>query len=198
MTPINQTIDGSDPMMSGFDIDFSRLIFNRMLGLDLHYVAYGTFTEMYMYLRSGECDVSEMDPGRTICLGTCDDEAMMHYADTCGPRAAYKKALRKYAARLPRLEIEAFQRNTAKAARSARVTLASPREGDILDEDPTGLTVCVRKLTMSASFSGTDVTYDEYGEEERHEAFYGQFYREPLDKWEDSESSADDDDDTIS
>jgi hypothetical protein len=35
----------------------SRLVFNRMLGLNLTYIAAGTFVEMYMALRAGECDV---------------------------------------------------------------------------------------------------------------------------------------------
>jgi hypothetical protein len=49
----------------------SRLIFNRMLGLNLTYIATGTFVEMYMALRAGECDVgitaAEMCVAQALC-----------------------------------------------------------------------------------------------------------------------------------
>jgi hypothetical protein len=32
-------------------------VFGRMLGLNLTYIAAGTFVEMYMSLRAGDCDV---------------------------------------------------------------------------------------------------------------------------------------------
>ena len=81
MTPIDSMMAGDDPTLSGFDMDFSKLIFTRvrclasaisrqrmlacahalsfrqMLGLNLSYIASATFVEMYLALRSGTCDV---------------------------------------------------------------------------------------------------------------------------------------------
>ena len=75
MTPINVTIAGDELLQSGFDVEYSRLIFNRMLGLNVSYIASGTFVEMYLSLRSGDCDVAmtaiEMDPERTMCINSC-------------------------------------------------------------------------------------------------------------------------------
>jgi hypothetical protein len=52
----------------------SRLVFNRMLGLNLTYIAAGTFVEMYMALRAGECDVGitavEMCVARAAAQGS--------------------------------------------------------------------------------------------------------------------------------
>ena len=58
MTPVGVVIAGNDPMLAGYDMDYSKLIFERMLGLNVTYIASGTFTDMYRSLRSGACDVA--------------------------------------------------------------------------------------------------------------------------------------------
>jgi hypothetical protein len=93
MTPIGLPIAGSDFSMSGYDMDFacvrgacaslhvryadsrsracgssrSRLVFGRMLNLNLTYVAAATFVEMYQALRSGDCDVGITAVEMCVC-----------------------------------------------------------------------------------------------------------------------------------
>jgi ABC-type amino acid transport substrate-binding protein len=58
LTPLDTTISGDDTTLAGFDMDISKLVFGRMLGLNMTYTAKATHAEMYLSLRSGDCDVA--------------------------------------------------------------------------------------------------------------------------------------------
>ncbi len=57
LTPIDVPI-ADDPLMMGFDVQYSQLIFERMLGLNVTYIASASFIEMYRSLRENACDVA--------------------------------------------------------------------------------------------------------------------------------------------
>jgi len=71
LTPVNTYLESNDTLLGGYDIEYSRLIFEEMLGLNITFIASGTFAEMYLDMRDGSrCDVSisaaEMDPSRHV------------------------------------------------------------------------------------------------------------------------------------
>ena len=47
-----------DSLLTGFDKDFAELVLTRMLGFDVTYLSFGSFTTMYLALLAGECDVA--------------------------------------------------------------------------------------------------------------------------------------------
>ena len=73
LIPLNTYMESNDTLLGGYDIEYSRLVFEEMLGLNIVFIASGTFAEMYLDLRDGSrCDVSvsaaEMDPSRRVAL----------------------------------------------------------------------------------------------------------------------------------
>ena len=76
LTPVNTYLESNDTLLGGYDIEYSRLIFEEMLGLNITFIASGTFAEMYLDMRDGSrCDVSisaaEMDPSRHVARVRC-------------------------------------------------------------------------------------------------------------------------------
>ena len=75
LLPSGLTLPSSAPRLAGYDIDYTRLVLNRMLGLNTTYITQGTYGELYLALREGFCDVAvsavEFDPGRAQCTAAC-------------------------------------------------------------------------------------------------------------------------------
>jgi Ion channel len=61
--------------LTGFDVAMARLVLERSLDQNVSFLLKATFLEMYLALRSGECDVAitatELDQQRSSCLASC-------------------------------------------------------------------------------------------------------------------------------
>jgi ABC-type amino acid transport substrate-binding protein len=66
-------ISSDDPKLVGFDRDFIELVFTKMLNLPYMFSSFGGFTDMFLGLLQGYCDVvitaSEIDPVDALCDG---------------------------------------------------------------------------------------------------------------------------------
>ena len=61
--------------LTGFDVAMARMVLERTLDQNVSFLLKSTFLEMYLALRSGECDVAitatELDQHRSSCLSSC-------------------------------------------------------------------------------------------------------------------------------
>ena len=68
LLPSGLTLPANARRLAGYDVDYSRLVLNRMLGLNTTYITQATFGEMYIALREGDCDLAvsavEFNPAR--------------------------------------------------------------------------------------------------------------------------------------
>ena len=75
LLPSGLTLPGSAPRLAGYDVDYTRLVLNRMLGLNTSYLTQATYGEMYIALREGDCDIAvsavEFNPARAMCTSAC-------------------------------------------------------------------------------------------------------------------------------
>ena len=55
---VPNSLAGRGTPLTGFDKDFADLVLTRMLGFDVTYLSYGSFTTMYLALLAGECDLA--------------------------------------------------------------------------------------------------------------------------------------------
>jgi ABC-type amino acid transport substrate-binding protein len=55
---LRNKLAADDKSLTGFDRDFVDLIFTRMLGLPVQFHTFGSFTQMYLALLAGKCDVA--------------------------------------------------------------------------------------------------------------------------------------------
>jgi ABC-type amino acid transport substrate-binding protein len=75
LLPSGLTLPANARRLAGYDVDYSRLVLNRMLGLNTTYITQATFGEMYIALREGDCDLAvsavEFNPERAMCTAAC-------------------------------------------------------------------------------------------------------------------------------
>ena len=79
LLPGGLTLPSGAARLAGYDVDYTRLVLNRMLGLNTSYITQATYGEMYLALREGDCDVAvsaaEFDPERAVCTAACPQVA---------------------------------------------------------------------------------------------------------------------------
>ena len=75
LLPSGLSLPSNAPRLAGYDVDYTRLVLNRMLGLNTTYITQGTYGELYLALREGFCDIAvsavEFDPVRAQCTAAC-------------------------------------------------------------------------------------------------------------------------------